>query len=96
MSHYVYLVQCADTTLYTGYAKDVRQRLAVHNAGKGAKYTRTRLPVTLLASWCFSSKAEALKTEYRIKQLTRQQKLALSKSSVDSGTVAALTTLALL
>lgn len=77
MSHYVYLVQCADATLYTGYAKDVQQRIAVHNTGKGARYTRTRLPVTLLASWHFPTQSSALKREYQIKQLTRQQKLAL-------------------
>jgi len=82
MSHYVYLVQCADGTLYTGYAKDVQQRVAVHNTGKGARYTRTRLPVTLLASWHFPTQSAALKREYQIKQLTRQQKLALSQSSV--------------
>lgn len=93
MSHYVYLVQCADATLYTGYARNVLQRVAVHNTGKGARYTRTRLPVTLLASWCFSSKSEALRTEYRIKQLTRQQKLALSKSTVHSRIASALTTI---
>ncbi len=86
MSHYVYLVQCADGTLYTGYAKDVQQRIAVHNAGKGARYTRTRLPVTLLASWHFPTQSAALKREYQIKQLTRHQKLALSKSSVHAGT----------
>ncbi len=86
MNHYVYLVQCADGTLYTGYAKDVQQRLAVHNTGKGARYTRTRLPVTLLASWHFPTQSAALKREYQIKQLTRQQKLALSQSSVDAET----------
>ena len=86
MSHYVYLVQCADGTLYTGYAKDVQQRVAVHNTGKGARYTRTRLPVTLLASWHFPTQSAALKREYQIKQLTRQQKLALSQSSVLSET----------
>ena len=82
MSHYVYLVQCADGTLYTGYAKDVQRRVAVHNTGKGARYTRSRLPVILLASWHFPTKSAALKREYQIKQLTRQQKLELSKSSV--------------
>ena len=82
MSHYVYLVECSDGTLYTGYAKDVQQRVAVHNAGKGARYTRSRLPVILLTSWHFPTKSAALKREYQIKQLTRQQKLELNKSSV--------------
>jgi len=87
MSHYVYLVQCADGTLYTGYAKDVQQRVAGHNTGKGARYTRTRLPVTLLASWHFPTQSAALKREYQIKKLTRQQKLALSASAVQTETV---------
>jgi len=85
MSHYVYLVQCADGTLYTGYAKDVQQRVAVHNTGEGARYTRSRLPVTLLISWHFPTQSAALKREYQIKQLTRQQKLALIASSIHFG-----------
>ncbi|MBD2077017.1 GIY-YIG nuclease family protein [Phormidium sp. FACHB-592] len=88
MSHFVYLVQCADGTLYTGYAKDVQQRVAVHNTSKGARYTRSRLPVVLLASWYFPTKSAALKREYQIKQLNRQQKLELSKSSVPFNIVA--------
>ena len=76
-AHFVYMVQCANGSLYTGYTTDVQRRLAMHNAGKGARYTRAHLPVTLLASWSFTSKRDALRAEYAIKQLTRQQKLRL-------------------
>jgi len=73
-THFVYLLACADHTLYTGYTSNVERRLAAHNAGKGARYTRGRRPVTLLASWPFASKGEALRTERAIKGLARQQK----------------------
>jgi putative endonuclease len=76
-SHYVYIVRCVDGSLYTGYAKNVQQRVATHNAGKGSKYTRSHLPVTLLAIWSFNSKGEALRAEYKIKQLPREQKWRL-------------------
>jgi putative endonuclease len=76
-AHYVYIVRCANDTLYTGYARNVQQRVATHNAGKGGHYTRAHLPVTLLAMWTFATKREALQEEYRIKQLTRKQKLQL-------------------
>ena len=57
---YMYVVECADGTLYTGYTTDVERRLKTHNAGKGAKYTRARLPVKLLYSEAFASKPEAM------------------------------------
>lgn len=72
--HFIYIVQCSNGTLYTGYTTNVEKRVAVHNAGKGAKYTRAHLPVILLASWSFSSKSEALRAEYAIKRLSRAQK----------------------
>lgn len=75
--HYIYIVRCRDNTLYTGYAKDVAQRVAKHNAGTGAKYTKIRRPVELLHQEAYDTKSEALKREYEIKQLTRQQKLKL-------------------
>jgi putative endonuclease len=75
--HFVYIVQCIDGTLYTGYAKNVAQRVAMHNAGKGAKYTQSRRPVSLQASWSFQSKGEALRAEHAIKRLSRAQKLRL-------------------
>ena len=76
-THFVYIVQCRDGSLYTGSTQDVTQRIAMHNRGTGAKYTRGRGPVVLLASWSCESKGEALRTEYAIKQLSRDQKLRL-------------------
>ena len=75
--YYVYLLRCGDGTLYAGYTNDLQRRLAVHNAGKGAKYTRRRLPVELVYWESFSNKSSALKREYAIKQCTRKEKLAL-------------------
>lgn len=76
-NHYIYIVKCNDGTLYTGYAKDIEQRVAKHNAGKGAKYTKIRRPVTLVHSEVFETKSAALKREYEIKTFSRQQKLQM-------------------
>jgi predicted GIY-YIG superfamily endonuclease len=73
----VYIVRCANGTLYTGCALDVHARVAKHNAGKGAKYTRIHGPVELLASWDAGDRVGALKLERRIKALRRAQKEAL-------------------
>jgi len=73
----VYILRCADGTFYTGTAKDVAARLAVHNAGKGAKYTRPRRPVRVVWSEGPMSLTRALRREYQLKQLTRPQKQAL-------------------
>ncbi len=78
--HYVYIVRCANGALYTGYAQNVEQRVAVHNAGKGGRYTRSHRPVELRVSWCFGTQREALQVEYRIKQLPRPQKLELAQA----------------
>ncbi|WP_436939826.1 GIY-YIG nuclease family protein [Staphylococcus xylosus] len=75
--HYIYIVKCKDGSLYTGYAKDVTQRVAKHNKGQGAKYTKIRRPVQLVYQEMFNTKSEALKREYEIKTYTRQQKLEL-------------------
>ena len=83
-SHYMYVLQCADGSLYTGYAVDVQARLAAHNAGKGAKYTRARLPVSLLAYAEFASKHDAMHAEYVFKQLSRNEKDALLASASHS------------
>ncbi|WAH37884.1 GIY-YIG nuclease family protein [Alicyclobacillus dauci] len=74
---YVYIVECADETLYTGYTADLEERLATHNAGKGAKYTRGRTPVRLLHTETFLDKSDALRRELAIKKLSRQQKYRL-------------------
>lgn len=76
-THFVYIVQCANGSLYTGYTTHVQKRVAVHNAGKGARYTRSHLPVILLASWSFPTKGDALRAERAIKRLPRAQKLSL-------------------
>lgn len=76
---YVYLLECADGTIYTGATNNIARRIKQHNNGKGAKYTRTRVPVKLLKSFAFPSKSEALKAEYKIKQLSREEKLKLEK-----------------
>lgn len=83
-SHYMYVLECADGSLYTGYAVDVHARLAVHNAGKGAKYTRARLPVSLLAYAEFATKHDAMHAEYVFKQLSRNEKDALLASASHS------------
>ena len=77
MSYYVYLLRCRDGTLYTGYTDDPERRLRVHNAGKGAKYTRSRLPVELVYQEQCPDKSAALRRERAIKALSRSQKLAL-------------------
>jgi putative endonuclease len=75
--HCCYIVICRDNTLYCGYSNDVEKRVRNHNKGCGAKYTKTRLPVKLVYTECFDNKSDAMKREYQIKQLTRQQKLKL-------------------
>lgn len=75
--HYVYILQCRDGSLYTGWTVDLEKRLFQHNQGSGAKYTRSRRPVSLVHWEEYATKEEALKREYRIKKLTRMKKLAL-------------------
>lgn len=72
---YMYVLLCADGTLYTGYTTDVDKRLQTHNAGKGAKYTKIRLPVKLLYQESFASKSEAMRAEALFKKKSRQAKL---------------------
>ena len=75
--HYTYMVQCRDGSLYTGYTTDVLRRTEEHNKGKGAKYTRSRLPVNLVYYEVHETKTDAMKREYALKQLTRVEKLKL-------------------
>ena len=81
MKFFVYLLRCADDTLYCGYTTDVARRVAVHNAGKGAKYTRSRLPVVCVYHEEFATRNEALAREAAIKNYSRAQKLALLQKS---------------
>lgn len=74
MPAYVYMLRCADGTLYTGWTSDLVRRVKAHNSGHGAKYTRTRTPVTLVYSEEAVDKPAALKREYAIKQLSHEQK----------------------
>ncbi|WP_129724649.1 GIY-YIG nuclease family protein [Xylanivirga thermophila] len=74
---YVYILKCADNTLYTGWTNDLDKRLNAHLSGRGAKYTRCRLPVELVYTEEYEDKRSAQKREYEIKQLTRKQKLQL-------------------
>ncbi|QCC46474.1 GIY-YIG nuclease family protein [Halobellus limi] len=72
--HYVYVLACADGSLYTGYTTDVERRVAEHDAGEGAKYTRGRTPVELVHVESFDSKSAAMSREYEIKQFSRAEK----------------------
>ena len=76
---FTYIVECSDGTLYTGWTNNLEKRIKSHNAGTGAKYTKSRLPVTLVYYEAFSTKQEAMKREYAVKQLTRQKKIELIK-----------------
>lgn len=76
-SHFVYIVRCSDTSLYTGYTNNIEARINKHNAGKGAKYTKIRRPVVLVYQEMYETKSEALRREYEIKTFTRQRKLKL-------------------
>ena len=76
----MYVVECADETLYTGYTTDVERRVAEHDAGEGAKYTRGRTPVTLCHTEAFDSKSAAMSREYVIKSLSRAEKESLIAS----------------
>lgn len=77
MSWYVYMVRCRDNSLYTGCTNDLSHRIQVHNAGKGAKYTKSRLPVTLVYQEACGDKSAALKREAAIKRLRKAQKEAM-------------------
>jgi putative endonuclease len=81
-AHYVYMVCCANGTLYTGYTINVERRIALHNAGKGARYTRSHRPVTLVATWTFNTKGEALRAERELKHLPREQKLRVAEQAI--------------
>jgi putative endonuclease len=76
-SWFVYIVICQDSTFYTGITKAVAARISAHNAGKGAKYTRSRLPVELQYYEEYETESEARKREYELKHMTRSQKASL-------------------
>jgi putative endonuclease len=74
MNWYVYIIRCSDSTFYCGATNNVTRRVNEHNKGRGAKYTKYRRPVRLLYFETFATKSEALKREYAVKQLTREEK----------------------
>lgn len=78
--NYTYIVKCKDGSFYTGWTNDIEKRIEAHNAGKGAKYTKTRRPVELVYLEESPTKEEAMKREYVIKQMTRKAKEDLIKS----------------
>lgn len=75
--YYTYILECSDGTLYCGYTTDVEARVKTHNAGKGAKYTKSRLPVKPVWVKPSGTKSEAMSLEAKIKRLSRRQKLEL-------------------
>ena len=72
--NYTYILRCRDGSLYTGWTNNLERRLACHNEGKGAKYTRTRRPVELAYYEAFQTKEEAMRREWAIKKLSRREK----------------------
>jgi len=71
----VYILRCGDDSLYTGITNNLDKRLKTHRAGKGAKYTRGRLPLTLVTYHVVETKSEALKLEYKVKQMNKDRKI---------------------
>lgn len=84
--NYTYLLECADGSLYCGWTNDLEKRLASHNNGTGAKYTRCRRPVSLIYYEAFETKHEAMHREAMIKQMTRQEKLMLIHQNQENAT----------
>jgi putative endonuclease len=75
--YYIYILQCSDNSLYTGFTTDLKRRVEDHNNGKGSKYVRSKLPVKLIYSEEYSSKSEALKRERQIKGWKRDKKVRI-------------------
>lgn len=82
---HLYIIRCADNSLYTGITTDVERRLNEHNSGKGGNYTRTRIPVSLVHVESYDSKSKALKRECQIKRLTKGQKEMFIKNQSVTG-----------
>ena len=78
--NYTYMVLCKDNTLYTGWTNDLQKRLVSHNAGTGAKYTKSRRPVTMVYAEEHAEKRDAMRRETQIKRLSRHEKLAMIDS----------------
>ena len=81
--NYTYILRCADGTLYTGWTNNLEKRIQAHNSGEGAKYTKSRTPVELAYFELHTTKEEAMKREYEIKQLSRSEKEMLIAGTID-------------
>lgn len=81
MTNYTYIVRCKDDTLYCGWTNNLKKRIDSHNAGTGAKYTKSRRPVELVYYEVFATKEEAMSREYAIKQMKRSEKESLIKET---------------
>ena len=79
---FVYLLLCSDNSLYCGWTNDLESRIAAHNAGRGAKYTKSRRPVKLVYFEEHESKSAAMKREWQIKRLSRKEKILLAQSNL--------------
>ena len=79
--NYTYIVKCSDETFYTGWTNDLEKRIEMHNSGKGAKYTKARLPVELVYYEAFYTKEEAMSREWHIKRLSRSEKQKLIEAA---------------
>lgn len=82
--YFTYILRCSDDSLYTGYTTDLEKRLQTHNAGRGAKYTKARLPVEMVYHEEYATKEEAMRREAAIKKLTRKQKLELIRNDTNT------------
>lgn len=79
--NYTYIVKCSDETFYTGWTNDLKKRIEMHNSGKGAKYTKARLPVELVYYEAFDTKEEAMSREWHIKRFSRSEKQKLIEAA---------------
>lgn len=84
MNNYTYILECSDGSFYCGWTNDLHARLESHNAGKGGKYTRSRLPVKLVYYEAFSTKEEAMSHEWHIKRLSHNEKLELIRGYTEN------------
>ena len=82
MEHYAYILECADHTYYCGYTNDLGKRVDTHNSGKGAKYTKPRLPVVLVYYEAFKTKEEAMSREWHLKRLSHSEKEKLASQGI--------------
>ena len=81
--HYFYVLECSDNSLYAGYTNHLEKRIATHNTGKGAKYTKARGPVRCIYYETFETKQQAMRAEYAFKQLRRSDKIQYMRRATD-------------